>query len=271
MARRKRPDRRFRPLAPVARLVRSAGELIARHPSSAGGLTVFAVTFTVVAINAIFHQPGEHPSPLYETRAPSAQSVRLPAIEDVPVPSMRFAIDLSRYSDPQSTASIPRTDPRLQDNTVHALQRAMYANGLYDGDIDGVFGPRTANSIRAYQRSSGLQPTGRPTEVLLVHMTIAGLSKVAVPQPKPQATPAVMSAPGPTERIGERQPQSNTDLIADIQRGLSNIAYDDVRVDGVIGKQTSEAIADFQRHYRLPVTGNPDRIVLQKLREIGAL
>ena len=57
----------------------------------------------------------------------------------------------------------------------------------------------------------------------------------------------------------------------DIQRGLSNIAYTDVKVDGVIGKQTTTAIADFQRHYRLPVTGQPDKLVLQKLREIGAL
>ena len=60
-------------------------------------------------------------------------------------------------------------------------------------------------------------------------------------------------------------------LVIQIQKGLSNIAYSDVEVDGVVGQQTAQAIRDFQKHYRLPVTGRPDRTVLEKLQEIGAL
>lgn len=56
-----------------------------------------------------------------------------------------------------------------------------------------------------------------------------------------------------------------------IQRGLSNIAYADVRVSGYADRDTKEAIRRFERHYRLPETGEPNPMVLQKLRAIGAL
>ncbi len=62
-----------------------------------------------------------------------------------------------------------------------------------------------------------------------------------------------------------------TDLVLQIQRGLSNIAYADVNVDGVAGEQTKAAIRRFQKHYRLPETGEPDVAVLKKLKSIGAL
>ncbi|MBW6421224.1 peptidoglycan-binding protein [Rhizobium sp. XQZ8] len=62
-----------------------------------------------------------------------------------------------------------------------------------------------------------------------------------------------------------------TDLVLQIQRGLSNIAYADVRVDGVASDQTKAAIRRFQKHYRLPETGEPDVAVLKKLKSIGAL
>ena len=56
-----------------------------------------------------------------------------------------------------------------------------------------------------------------------------------------------------------------------IQRGLSNIAYTDISVDGVAGAQTKAAIRRFEKHYRLPETGEPNELVLKKLKSIGAL
>jgi len=42
-------------------------------------------------------------------------------------------------------------------------------------------------------------------------------------------------------------------------------------VDGVASDQTKAAIRRFQKHYRLPETGEPDVAVLKKLKSIGAL
>ncbi|MBP2547550.1 hypothetical protein J2858_000443 [Neorhizobium galegae] len=64
---------------------------------------------------------------------------------------------------------------------------------------------------------------------------------------------------------------SQAELVLQIQQGLSNIAYSDVSIDGVAGEQTRAAIRHFQKHYRLPVDGEPSEAVLAKLKSIGAL
>ncbi|MEX3008075.1 peptidoglycan-binding protein [Hoeflea sp. TYP-13] len=271
MTRRKRPDAKTGRFPVLTGLLRSAGESISRHPSIAGGATVFAVAFTFVTINALVYQPGKHPAPLYNTRTTSGYNVRIPALEDVPIPSSRVTTFRIEHSDPQSTASIPDRKAPPADITVYNLQSAMRARGLYNGTVDGVFGPQTANSIRNYQKGQGLEPTGEPTDALLVHLLISDLDVVAVPRPKPGTVTEILKAEKPAQAPRAAAEDPVADLIVSIQKGLSNIAYDDVKVDGVIGRQTTEAIADFQRHYRLPVTGQPDKLVLKKLREIGAL
>src|ERR1700688_504493 len=46
-------------------------------------------------------------------------------------------------------------------NPQHAgLQVALRAQGLYDGPIDAIVGPRTGAGIRAFQRTHGLKVTG---------------------------------------------------------------------------------------------------------------
>lgn len=292
MAKRKQAKNKGR-FALVRGLARSTGELVARNPSIAGATTVFGITFAFVAINALAYQPGKHPAPLYETRQPAGYSIRVPDIDEVPVPSSRVTTYRIEHSDPQSTASIPDAAATPANETVLSLQRAMHSRGWFRGDVDGVFGPQTANAIRAYQKAQGLEVDGKPTDALLVHLMISNMDAVVVPQAKPQAQTqapkrtqtqpqpkpkakaprnvSVAPVQKPAPKASDTQSEPSIKLVLDIQRGLSNIAYGNVQVDGVIGKQTSEAIADFQRHYRLPVTGQPDRVVLQKLRDIGAL
>ena len=64
---------------------------------------------------------------------------------------------------------------------------------------------------------------------------------------------------------------ADPELVMKIQKGLSNLAYADIRVDGVAGAQTRDAIRHFEKHYRLPQTGEPSQAVLKKMKEIGAL
>jgi peptidoglycan hydrolase-like protein with peptidoglycan-binding domain len=66
-------------------------------------------------------------------------------------------------------------------------------------------------------------------------------------------------------------PVPASDMVLQIQKGLANIAYTDVEVDGVAGSQTKAAIRRFEKHYRLPETGEPNDMVLKKLKAIGAL
>lgn len=74
--------------------------------------------------------------------------------------------------------------------------------------------------------------------------------------------------PGVTSAVASAPP---SDLVMQIQKGLSNIAYADIVVDGLAGEKTRTAIRHFEKHYRLPVTGEPNERVLAKLKDIGAL
>ena len=82
---------------------------------------------------------------------------------------------------------------------------------------------------------------------------------------------AIMEAeadPGVTSAVAKPAP---SEMVMKIQKGLSNIAYADIAVDGLIGEKTRTAIRHFEKHYRLPVTGQPNELVLAKLKDIGAL
>ncbi len=260
----------------VSAVVRPLGRVISRHPSIAGGLVAIVVTFGYVTLNAM-HQPEKHPSPWFVTREAKDVAAQFP--KEGPIPDRRVTTFRIEHSDPQSTASIPETPPTLLNNTVFQLQLAMRDQGIYSGIADGNLGPRTRTAIQIYQIQTGLAPTGEPTEELLVHMSLRNLQSAPTPQARPANGPeradtspiwARSQSSAPTAPT-QPQPTSNRELIVSIQKGLSNIAYADIDVDGIVGEQTRTAIADFQKHYRLPVTGKPDAAVLEKLREIGAL
>lgn len=90
---------------------------------------------------------------------------------------------------------------------------------------------------------------------------------------KPSAPKPAPAAAGQSASLDDEGGRALADanLIMAIQKGLSNIAYADVSVDGVAGSQTRAAIRHFERHYRLPETGEPNAQVLKKLKDIGAL
>ena len=47
------------------------------------------------------------------------------------------------------------------DSSVSQVQAALAREGYYHGAIDGSVGPMTRNALRRYQRSHGLDATGR--------------------------------------------------------------------------------------------------------------
>jgi N-acetylmuramoyl-L-alanine amidase len=56
--------------------------------------------------------------------------------------------------------------------------------------------------------------------------------------------------------------------VSGVQARLANLGYYSGRVDGALGPGTREAIAAFEVHYGLEVTGKPEGQVLRKLKEV---
>jgi peptidoglycan hydrolase-like protein with peptidoglycan-binding domain len=81
----------------------------------------------------------------------------------------RTALELGAGSLGLAPGRAPRADPPAgvglgpgdRGPAVAALQRRLANAGHDPGAADGVFGPRTEAALRAYQRASGLEVTGR--------------------------------------------------------------------------------------------------------------
>lgn len=285
------------------------GSLVSAHPSLAGGSVAFAVIFGFVASNAIWHQPGRHPAPILKTREAASPAVPVatarPVAQQTPfikgVPTRTVTTYRIERSDNTPTASIPVPNavpaPAVADSVAAAapapasaadpvlvrMQAILAEKGLYSGEIDGLMGPKSAAAIRAWEKNNGYAETGEASPSLLAIMDkasapaapveVASSQPVARPTPKPRPAPAVASdtRAGEPVTIPALIADGPSELVRQIQSGLSNIAYADITVDGVAGSQTRAAISAFEKHYRLPVTGEPNETVLKKLREIGAL
>lgn len=213
----------------------------------------------------------------------------------IPVPNARQVSVAPTEPSPQPVAQ-PVKPVSKADPVLIRMQKILARNGLYGGEIDGLMGPKSAAAIRAWEKTHGYVETGEPTAGLLAVMEKAAESpakqtqnakapdggqlvesiiteRMARPAPKPRTDPVVVS----DQRAGEpvtipAGPAAEvSELVRQIQSGLSNIAYADIAVDGLAGGQTKSAIEAFEKHYRLPVTGEPNKTVLRKLIEIGAL
>jgi peptidoglycan hydrolase-like protein with peptidoglycan-binding domain len=130
--------------------------------------------------------------------------------------------------------------------SVHPLERPAMVNMSRDDGIDPV-----AAAIRNAERGAATPSA----------------TKISANA----ATPVPRVGVGASNRASDASVVPGPSLIMDVQRGLINVSYTGIKVDGVLGEKTRAAIRHFQRHYRLSETGEPNMAVLQTLKSIGAL
>ncbi|MDC7743649.1 MULTISPECIES: peptidoglycan-binding protein [Rhizobium] len=267
------------------------GGVIGRNPSVAGGTITFIVIFSFVAANALWYQPGLHPHPIFRTRDPQSPTVlgaRRPAEEQGDVTTFR----IERPEDAAATTNatpVPAAPGQQPSQLVMDIQQQLVRRGLYNGIPDGIIGPRTSAAILFFEETVGMAQTGDPTPEVLAALRIDASGPSTVPAEKPpedvsskaaaedpvaaairSAEKTVKTAPSAAKQVPSSE-ITNVDLVLKIQKGLSNMAYANVGVDGVAGEQTRAAIRHFQKHYNLPENGEPNQAVLKKLKEIGAI
>ena len=130
-----------------------------------------------------------------------------------------------------------------QTPMVEGIQRELAVNGFDPGGIDGRFGPKTSEAIRAYQRAAKLPLTGCPSQELLDHVSFH------LPKVYSRARPA-----SPTPEV-------------EVQEGLTMRGFYVGAVDGRIGARTRDAIRQYQREANLPVDGQVTPELAQRLRD----
>ncbi len=277
-----------------------AGRLASRNPGLFGGSAAFVVAFSFVAANAMWYQPGAHPSPLLRTRLPFTHP-QTTSLDEEPAgasPRKVTTFVIQREDEtaaakidepkPESAAQVqPVAAPAAGSVLVMSVQKELARRGLYDGPADGKTGPKTAAAILRFEKQAGRPETGAASETLLAALQKEPATEKTRTAARPAERPYENVKGGKGEldpvaaaiRNAEVDPQfipkvdipASSELVMNIQKGLSNLAYSDVSIDGVAGEQTRSAIRHFEKHYRLPETGQPSDKVLKKMKEIGAL
>lgn len=294
---RKAPDRRKAPVKQpglVWRVFSAAGRLAVRHPRGVGGGLCLTVAISFVVANALWYQPGGHPAPFLRTRDlddPNAIAGFRPARRAEPVEMTTFRIQRAGEDGPV-TASETSAEPQAEPQGLEATRSGMPPPAAPSASQPGVPPAGMPSQTQADaaltpapQETAALPvakvvPIQRPSGDLSAADPVAAAIRAAerTPAPKPPADipAAARIARAEKQTAEDLRPtkisvSSEVELVTQIQRGLVNIAYTDVTIDGVAGAQTRAAIRHFQKHYRLAETGEPSEAVLKKLKSIGAL
>ena len=200
----------------------------------------FVVVFSFVAANALWYQPGTHPSPLLRTRDAGSSNAIAGRRASFPMQADAGNVTTFRIERPGADAASPSSA--------------------------GQAGVKTAAAKMQVRGGGPTVPVARPREdVTSLTANADPVAAAILTAEKTIKTGSTPRAKPPSEAV------NSIDLVMKIQKGLSNIAYSDVSIDGVAGDQTRAAIRRFQKHYQLPETGQPDIAVLKKLQDIGAL
>lgn len=266
------PEEESYVLALVGSGLGAAASAVARNPLIAGGVTAFVVAFCFVSANALWYQPHFEGKAFFTTRTSLAEGQSEPQARP-PQPKPRPAPpEATLKPDRQeTTGAVPETGDRAGPGAgtrVSQVQTVLGDLGLYEGPIDGLKGPNTQAAIESYQRIVGIDVTGDIDEALLRQLGIRrDVLQKKVPAPTPRPAP-------PDEDIETASTAASTarmsgDGVKRIQAGLRAFGNDGVEIDGVVDGKTRAAIREFQSLFGLPVTGEPDQALLEKMQEIG--
>ena len=283
-----RPSKRRAPKrGRMMRAMVATGGLIASNPGFAGGTTAFLVTLGFISANALWYQPHVHEGVFFPTRpelvfkavkhdkvtlpgtsSQNRQSVDAPIrkVNSVPVPQSQDAIAAAINGDP---VLAPGGDPE-----VAKLQQKLLALGFYSGTVDGISGKGTRAAIEAYRKASAELGVEAEPAVGNADDTTAS---IAIPAKKPGAS-AEKATVQKISATSDDSAAATTDAdgllpseIVRVQAGLRAFGNDKVEIDGKVGASTKEAVGEFQKLFRLPVTGEPDSKLLAKMQEIGLI
>jgi peptidoglycan hydrolase-like protein with peptidoglycan-binding domain len=259
----------------MKRLAMMTAWKIQENPSIAAGICIFALAFTFVAANALVGQNGGHPTPVWASRdlvttrsvPASGQPTRRPAVaaietlspDKIPVPVMR----------PDLGSETPA------NVLVRDAQAGLARLGIYNGIVDGIYGPRTQEAVVSFQRQHGMTQDGQVSTALTMAIDTATALSIDRDSRANGAAAAKLNVPvleaRPDPAAGSSTDVERTAMVARIQIGLNNFGETGITVNGTVDPRTAAAIRNFQSRYDLPVSGEPDQQLMEKLEEIGAL
>ena len=190
-----------------------AAERFLRAPMASTGLILISGLTLVAGTNALYMQDVRHPAPLFGAVSSASRPAQPVVIAPETVPerpsasprvSEPAAPELATTSSTQEPASAPTAqepaDPvRIGNQNIADMQEKLKEMGLFDGVVDGYYGPKTADAIRRFETRFDLPQTGAATPQLIeavlqasvqTSQVTANVVQPATPDPAPVADQA---------------------------------------------------------------------------------
>lgn len=136
---------------------------------------------------------------------------------------------------------------------VAQIQHMLREEGHYEGELDGVWGSRTAQAANKYRQANGLEANDGIDIALLRAMN-------------QQDGDVPKLAAGATSRTEGVPLHAGPSAIRALQRELSDAGHEAGDVDGVWGENTRQALREFQSDHELESTGT---LTLPTLAALG--
>lgn len=147
----------------------------------------------------------------------------------------------------------PAYEQPLSAQAVHDIQARLRALGYYGGSIDGVWGSGTRAAVERFQNNRHLAVTGQLNQATVTAMGLDP-DRLLARGYEPRG-------PGsrPTIAQGRDAPRVGPETTRAVQTQLRQAGFYRGAIDGVWGRNTRTALAEFQRRRSLPATGEPTR------------
>lgn len=153
----------------------------------------------------------------------------------------------------QGTVPLAFVQP-LSPAAITEVQQRLKQNGVYGGQVDGLWGADSQAALDRFQQGRGLQATGSINHATA---TLLGLSSAALVAGAPDgaARTSVSASSGPL----------NASAVRNIQQRLRARGFYRGAADGVWGPGTQQALERFQQGQGLQANGQVNPATIQAL------
>ena len=193
-----------------------------RAPLASTGLLAMVTLTALAGSNALFFQTAEHPSPFFAPSQNVVAPLPTPVVERPVVPRTSIVEPAQVLPElPQASAETTGSvaapvqrivpDAPVGNAQMFAVQKKLLELQLFTGDVDGYYGPKTAEAIRAFEQRNGMTPTGaNDPAVIQAILDADSAGRVSVPvatQPQALRAPTpVVGQPAPVQQVAVTAP-----------------------------------------------------------------
>ncbi len=201
-----------------------------RAPLASTGILAMVTMTALAGSNALYFQTADHPSPFFATARDQVAALPTPSNarpESVlpPIAEPRTAPAVADETTGSVAVQAVVPDAPVGNAQMFAVQKRLFELNLFSGTIDGYYGPKTAEAIRAFETRNGLTPTGAMNQAVMDAImgadTAGRTVQPVVPQPvvQPQAVIAPVVPVAEQDQLVRRLPE-----LSPAEQAFDNVA-----------------------------------------------